>query len=745
MSDDSKTFDINIQTNATGDGAEKTIADLEKVKAVQTGEGGGSTFNSSTKQLTEEEIRRNAIILQRQSIIETEQESLRAEAAGQTELAAQLEGEVAMRRMALQIQQQTTFTDTEAMVMAQERYAALEIIAVKEAEILTLKRAQEVATAEQAVAQATLARSGTRVMENLALGIRNTRSLEAATNALFGPLALLGIVGFAAYEHFAKGAEEARKEAEALRVEMEADARHAEKLAEAMGRAGDATAVFKEHVREQNEAHKAAAEFSKANFDADKQAAESAKTLALAKIDADARLNPEQKAQARVEAEKKAAAEIASIHLAEISTQIDEENKLVAAKQKSSDEQAKKAAEQSDLLKKHDAEAGALSAKLAAAEKKLDVADTDRVTRGAIAESQELESKMIAARERGGLIGDAEARAAQLAKAAVDRLLVGNKSVGPTASAMGEVNAIKEQIKAHVEKGKVLDEQAKKQQEIAREAGKEAAETKQAAAEKTKTLGTQLKTATEAAVAADVAKGIEANHHKDIRTQEEAVKKLRDDQEETGLRVNKAKLLSKRDAVAGAAAEKAADDELLAGKIKLIDAELELKRISVGISEEDKRHAQLERQSAQDTHDKRLDEEAIAAAKKVQTAEDKVIADFDRKRKAGTPFSTHRVLGLDGKVEKGPEFTRSDDKHLAELEKSRAASAAASKTVAPAHAETAAKLDAGSAQLGASGDALATAANKLGAAADTINTAVTKLANAASTLNARIAAMRLPQ
>jgi hypothetical protein len=149
---DAKQFQVNIVTTATGDGAEKTAADLQAVKtaaaeaapaveALAAAEekmaattaarrAGGSSLASDpvafmaqgdsqeAEKLTAAEERRNSLIQQRQAIISTETEAMALQLAGREEEAAALDGELAVMRESYALQTKALLTEEEATAPA---------------------------------------------------------------------------------------------------------------------------------------------------------------------------------------------------------------------------------------------------------------------------------------------------------------------------------------------------------------------------------------------------------------------------------------------------------------------------------------------------------------------------------------------------------------------------------------------------------------------------------------------------
>jgi hypothetical protein len=107
MADESSSYDVNIRTTADESGVDQTNAGLDSVdqKAAAINE------------------RQASLAAQKEAISAKQLAALQAEALGETEIAAALEREVALRRLALELQEQSAISESEALAIAQARSA----------------------------------------------------------------------------------------------------------------------------------------------------------------------------------------------------------------------------------------------------------------------------------------------------------------------------------------------------------------------------------------------------------------------------------------------------------------------------------------------------------------------------------------------------------------------------------------------------------------------------------------------
>jgi hypothetical protein len=206
-----KTFEIAIRTTADPAGVQQIDGELTRLKeeaASTHGVASGSSFDdtaeqaslrreilateqATTAQTTEQvalEERRTSIIQQRQALLVSEVEALQLEAAGQTELAAALTEEIALRRAALQIQQSTTLSEEQSLLLARQRIGA-------ESEIAAAQLAQSQSGLLSGINIGRARQEATTLVREIATGTVNMRTMGALAGAL-GPA--LGISAIAA-------------------------------------------------------------------------------------------------------------------------------------------------------------------------------------------------------------------------------------------------------------------------------------------------------------------------------------------------------------------------------------------------------------------------------------------------------------------------------------------------------------------------------------------------------------------
>jgi hypothetical protein len=107
MADESSSYDVNIRTTADESGVAQANAGLDSVDA-------------KAAAINERQVGLNA---QKETIAAKQLAALQAEALGQTEVATALEREVALRRLALELQEQSAISEAEALAIAEARSA----------------------------------------------------------------------------------------------------------------------------------------------------------------------------------------------------------------------------------------------------------------------------------------------------------------------------------------------------------------------------------------------------------------------------------------------------------------------------------------------------------------------------------------------------------------------------------------------------------------------------------------------
>src|SRR3954469_18833676 len=107
MADESSSYDVNIRTTADESGVDQANAGLDSV-------------DQKAAAINERQVSLNA---QKETIAAKQLAALQAEALGQTEVATALEREVALRRLALELQEQSAISEAEALAIAEARSA----------------------------------------------------------------------------------------------------------------------------------------------------------------------------------------------------------------------------------------------------------------------------------------------------------------------------------------------------------------------------------------------------------------------------------------------------------------------------------------------------------------------------------------------------------------------------------------------------------------------------------------------
>lgn len=185
------------------------------------------TTAEEEKQIAAEE-RRQSLLSQRTAIAEQQLEALQAEAAGDNAAAAALEREVEIRKIALQLQQATTLSEEEAMVFAEQRVAAEELIT---AQIAAQAELNATLVSEEAVGNyGRLATAAQSFAERAALGVTSTRSLVGLLNAFPPQIALAAAAAFGIYEalnHAAEAQKQLSIETEKTSQKLQEEARAA--------------------------------------------------------------------------------------------------------------------------------------------------------------------------------------------------------------------------------------------------------------------------------------------------------------------------------------------------------------------------------------------------------------------------------------------------------------------------------------------------------------------------------------
>lgn len=308
MGDDSKTFKLIFETESKGSGGEqlqKSLSDVRqemqaatpvirdyvaatndaaaaeaKLKAVQEGQLGGERRGKFTqdasevalreqmlaldkegteeaKKITAEEERRNALMSQRQVIIELEQEALQAQAAGNAAAQAAAERELLVRREALRLQQGTIITEEAALVMAEQKVVASEQIAASQ-------RRQIVAEAELAAAERARVASERQITlekeKQMALGrsLLSTAGGQLGISGVGGALAggAAGLAAVVALDFAVQGLLSAFKGSEKGAEDLAAAADKAQPILDGLGRKMGETKVKGDELAEAQTEHK---------------------------------------------------------------------------------------------------------------------------------------------------------------------------------------------------------------------------------------------------------------------------------------------------------------------------------------------------------------------------------------------------------------------------------------------------------------------------------------------------------
>jgi hypothetical protein len=269
MSDESKQFQVNIVTTASGAGAKETAADLDAVKtkaaeaapavaALAAAEKELGMIGAMGSGVGDSAERQNSLLQQRRAIITQTTELIRLEAEGLTEEAAALSATLALMKEAYALQTRGLLSEQLAVTIAEERAADqekintakqleietnkaqealnVELIAEEKEKLFILKeqaaaqaRIKAEQEAEAASAAATMASKDTRILRGVGreagLG-RNTGLLGAlGPEAIAAGVAIEGLIGL--FKHMnevaveaAKAVAEANKEAAKSTKEM---------------------------------------------------------------------------------------------------------------------------------------------------------------------------------------------------------------------------------------------------------------------------------------------------------------------------------------------------------------------------------------------------------------------------------------------------------------------------------------------------------------------------------------------
>ena len=211
-----KQVGIEVVTTATGDGAERAAAGLEKnVAAAEkltaanqrlaaTSQGGGA----AAEKLTAEQVRQNALLEQKRMLEEAITRQAMASAEGKTQEAAALAEQIEMRRIAIQLQQQLLIGEEEALAVATQRVLA-------EAEVLEAKEAQNAASERGFL--------GARGLHHMLGELGESAGLGPLLFQAFGLFELVKMI-YEAWESHGEAIKKAREEQEKMNREVEKEA-----------------------------------------------------------------------------------------------------------------------------------------------------------------------------------------------------------------------------------------------------------------------------------------------------------------------------------------------------------------------------------------------------------------------------------------------------------------------------------------------------------------------------------------